>query len=421
MSSAFPRSRRGRVRGLPTEGPNPCDAKTKRPKAAGVEVDEERVQTGRRGFIGTAGWSSGRCRLDAARLRAKAADARPRRPLRRPAGERTPTPWSPGQLDTYYGLFSGGQRARSASSASLLMREIKRIPSSTVTRRRLGSRRLSRSSCSVVETAATPTTCSLYHEGTYDGRFIFVNDKAGRTHRRVRCDTMEVDHIVEIPFGHGTHGIFRSATTPGSCSEQRVPVSAARHQRESGDPRPTARCHTATRRRDHAGEWQVLGDGQHGPLRTDYQGQVLVRHLLQSEKSRLSRHDGRPEGFLLRLQLSGSRRPCRRNRPHRIGESQVPVVTRAPTPARTCCVFRCRRARTASTSHRTASTPSARQALATASVVGDRGSSPPRFAGEIQPQACVVAEPSSASVRSHAFDGRGNGVHLVFIDSVICK
>ena len=154
---------------------------------------------------------------------------------------------APGQLDDYYGLWSGGQSGEIRILGIPSMRELKRVP---VFGRDpctgWGATDFSKQLLRGGTTGDTHHVHPSYAGGTYDGKYIFVNDKHHARLARVRVDTMECDRIVDIPNAQGTHGIFpqRHRTGYVMCnSEFQTPLP--NDGRDMGDKTKYAALHTA--------------------------------------------------------------------------------------------------------------------------------------------------------------------------------
>ena len=126
--------------------------------------------------------------------------------------------------------------------------------------------------------------------GTYDGRYVYVNDKANARLARVRCDIMEVDAITDIPNSQGTHGIFpqRHKTGLVLCNaEFRTPQP--NDGRDLDDPKAYGAMHTAIDGETMEVKWQVLVEGNMDLCATDYEGKYSFATCYNSEGASISR------------------------------------------------------------------------------------------------------------------------------------
>jgi len=331
----------------------------------------------------------------------------------------------PGKLDDYYGFWSGGQSGEIRILGVPSMREIKRIPvfnrdSATGWGRDDWSRKM----LDGMVSGDTHHVHLSYTDGTYDGRYVYVNDKANARLARVRCDQMEVDAIVDIPNSQGTHGIFpqRHQTGLVLCnSEFRSPQP--NDGRDLEDPTAYGAMHTAIDGETMEVRWQVLVEGNMDLCATDYDGRFSFATCYNLEGGvNLEGMMANERDCLYVFDIPAIEKAVEAGKTIRVGDSPVPVVDargengpyvqRIPIPK---------------SPHGVNIDPTGRFAMCcgklspTVSVV-DIAKLDDVFAGRITPRDAVVAEPEVGLGPLHtAFDDRGNAYTSIFIDSVITK
>jgi len=331
----------------------------------------------------------------------------------------------PGELDAYYGFWSGGQSGEIRIIGVPSMRELKRIPVFNFDPcTGWGLTDYSKQLLKGRQTGDTHHVHLSYTDGTYDGRYVFVNDKASARLARVRLDTMETDRITELPNAHGTHGIFpqRHKTGLVLCnSEFRVPMPNDGTNME--DPTKYAALHTAVDGETMEVKWQVMVEGNMDLCATDYKGKYSFATCYNSEGGiSLEQMMAAERDHLYVFNLAEIEKAVAAGKTITIGDSKVPVVD-----ARGADSAYVMRVPVPKSPHGVNIDPTGKFAMVsgklspTVSVV-DLDKLDEAFAGKIKPRDCVVAEPEVGLGPLHtAFDGRGNAYTSIFIDSVITK
>lgn len=129
---------------------------------------------------------------------------------------------APGQLDDYYSFSSGGHSGEVRIYGLPSGRLFKRIPVFNMdclvgwgitneSKQILGTKP---DGTLKYHTGDTHHVHPSYRDGTYDGRYLFVNDKIHGRLARIRMDTMETDRITELPLVQGFHGLFPDKRDP---------------------------------------------------------------------------------------------------------------------------------------------------------------------------------------------------------------
>lgn len=331
----------------------------------------------------------------------------------------------PGALDEYYGFWSGGQSGEIRILGVPSMRELKRIP---VFNRDAatgwGATDFSKKLLNGTHSGDTHHVHLSYTDGTYDGRYVFVNDKSQARLARVNIKTMEVDKIVDIPNSQGTHGIFpqRHKTGLVFCnSEFRTPL--LNDGRDMKDPSKYAAMHTAIDGESMEVKWQIMMQDNLDLCATDYKGLYSFSTCYNSEEAvTLEGMMGKDQDWLFVFNLERIEAAVKAGKVFRLDGSDVPIVDgrkpdneyvlRIPIPK---------------SPHGVNIDPTGKYAVCsgklspTVSVV-EIEKIADAFAGKIKPRDCVVAEPEVGLGPLHtAFDGRGNGYTSVFLDSALTK
>ena len=408
--------------------------------------DETRKGPSRRHLLGTtaavaaAGTTGGAAGLGLARFGAitpAEAQTRPQQPARPAAANKYEV--KPGELDEYYVFFSSGQSGEVRIIGLPSMRELMRIP--VFNRCSATGWGQTNESIKILTEGLTPEYRELLKErggiymngdlhhphpsftdGTYDGRYLFANDKSNTRVCRIRLDIMKCDKILQLPNQSTVHGL-RVQKYPKTgyvfCNgEDRVPIP--NDGKVLDDPTKYASVFTAVDGETMQVAWQIRVDGNLDNVDADYQGKYAWSTCYNSEEGvNLAEMMGKEQDWVVIFNLKRIEEAVRKGEFQRVGGVPLldgrqgsPYTRYVPVP---------------NSPHGINTAPDgihfvANGKLSPTVTVFDARKLDDLFDDKIKPRDVVVAEPEIGLGPLHtAYDGKGNAYTTLFLDSQVCK
>lgn len=336
----------------------------------------------------------------------------------------------PGELDEYYGFWSGGHQGEVRVMGVPSMRELIRIPVFNVDSATGWG--LTNESRAIMGESAKYLNGDCHHphismtDGKYDGKYLFINDKANSRVARIRLDVMKCDKMLTVPNVQAIHGL-RLQKVPHTKYVFANAEFVIPHPNDgstfdiSGENAYTMFNVIDAEKMEMA--FQVIVDGNLDNTDADYTGRFAASTCYNSEKAfDLGGMMRNERDWVVVFDIPAIEAAIKAGEFITLGDSKVPVVNGRDGSKLT------RYIPVPKNPHGLNTSPDGKYFIAngklspTATIIAiDK--LPELFDGKLaDPRDVVVGEPELGLGPLHTtFDGRGNGYTTLFIDSQVVK